>query len=334
MIEETSYQAELRAAIEAVTASAALCREVQQAIGRGVLEKADRSPVTVADFGSQAIVCRTLAAHFPDDPVVGEEDGDVLRETGNEAIKSRVVEYVSSHVSGASEAEVLSWIDRGGDKAHGSRFWTLDPIDGTKGFLRNEQYAIALALIEDGEVQVAALCCPNLPVEEGDDRAGLVFAAVRGAGVEAHELDNKQTVAVSVSALADSSEARFCESVESGHSSHDDAAEVASGLGITQPSVRLDSQAKYAVVARGDADIYMRLPTRPGYVERIWDHAAGMLVIVEAGGKVTDIDGKPLDFTRGRGLENNRGVIATNGVLHDSVLRELRRIGVAAPVNG
>lgn len=329
MIAENAYQKELETAIAAVRAAAALCREVQSSIAKGVLKKADRSPVTVADFGSQAIVCKTIMDVFPDDAVVGEEAADALREAGNEALRDKVVQNVSAHIPGADQETVLGWIDRGGDNAHGSRFWTLDPIDGTKGFLRNEQYAIALALIEDGQVQVAALCCPNLAISNDNAAVGLVFGAVAGAGVAAHELDGGRVVDVATSKQSDPTKARFCESVESGHSSHDDAASVAADLGITEPSVRLDSQAKYAVVARGEADIYMRLPTRPGYTERIWDHAAGMLVIEEAGGKVTDIDGNPLDFTHGRGLEQNRGVIASNGLLHGRVLDALKRAGVA-----
>jgi 3'(2'), 5'-bisphosphate nucleotidase len=87
----------------------------------------------------------------------------------------------------------------------------------------------------------------------------------------------------------------------------------------------MDSQAKYAALARGDAEIYLRLPTRPGYVEKIWDHAAGFLVIEEAGGRVTDIEGKRLDFTCGSRLERNRGVIATNGLLHQRVLEAVNR---------
>lgn len=329
MIGQNAYQKELETAIEAVRSAAKLCREVQSTIAKGVLKKADRSPVTVADFGSQAIVCKTIMDVFPDDAVVGEEAADALREAGNEELRDKVVRLVGSYISGADQSTVLGWIDRGGDNAHGSRFWTLDPIDGTKGFLRNEQYAIALALIEDGKVQVAAMCCPNLPVSDDSDTVGVVFGAVAGAGVAAHELDGGRIVDVATSKLEDSSKARFCESVESGHSSHDDAASVAADLGITEPSVRLDSQAKYAVVARGEADIYMRLPTRPGYVERIWDHACGMLVIEEAGGTVTDIDGNRLDFTHGRGLEKNRGVIATNGLLHARVIEALKRAGVS-----
>jgi 3'(2'), 5'-bisphosphate nucleotidase len=86
--------------------------------------------------------------------------------------------------------------------------------------------------------------------------------------------------------------------------------------------VRLDSQAKYGVVARGDAAIYLRIPSpkQPDYREKIWDHAAGALIVEEAGGRVTDALGADLDFSRGRRLENNRGIVASNGYLHAAVL--------------
>ena len=131
-----------------------------------------------------------------------------------------------------------------------------------------------------------------------------------------------------VSTLKGTARARLCESVESGHSSHSDAAAVAERLGITAAPARLDSQAKYAVVARGDADIYLRLPTRPGYVEKIWDHAAGSLVVTEAGGIVTDVAGLPLAFHHGSTIQNNRGVVVTNGPLHAAVLAALEAVGV------
>ena len=72
------------------------------------------------------------------------------------------------------------------------------------------------------------------------------------------------------------------------------------------------------------ADVYLRLPTRADYREKIWDHAAGALIVTEAGGRVTDVDGRPLDFTRGSSLLDNRGVLATNGLLHDRVLKAIR----------
>jgi len=80
------------------------------------------------------------------------------------------------------------------------------------------------------------------------------------------------------------------------------------------------------VVARGEGEIYLRPRSRPDYRENIWDHAAGVVVLEEAGGRVTDLDGRDLDFTRGRKLVDNRGVLATNGHVHEAVLESLRRV--------
>ncbi len=227
------------------------------------------------------------------------------------------------------EAGVLAAIDRGTDAGGPTgRHWTLDPIDGTKGFLRGDQYAVALALVEDGEVVLGVLGCPNLPHDAArpDGGRGCLFAASRGAGAAMRTLDDPAFRPVHVTRTADPAGARFCESVEKAHSSQSDSARVAALLGITEPPYRIDSQCKYAAVARGDADIYLRLPTRKDYVERIWDHAAGYAVITEAGGRVSDVRGEPLDFSLGRGLEANKGVVVTNGLLHDAVVDAVRSV--------
>ena len=101
---------------------------------------------------------------------------------------------------------------------------------------------------------------------------------------------------------------------------------ITEALGIATEPVRMDSQAKYAAVARGDASIYLRLPTRADYREKIWDHAAGMMAVTQAGGHVTDIAGKPLDFTHGHTLAANQGIIATNGPIHDAVLNAVQKV--------
>jgi len=323
-----AYQAELTTAIDAVRRAAAVTRSVQQQITSDVLQKKDRSPVTVADFGSQAVVCKALLEAFADDPVIAEEDAAALREGENAHLLDKVVEHVGKVHPGASADDACNWIDHGGASRYSDRFWTLDPIDGTKGFLRAEQYAIALALIVEGRPAVAALACPNLPVEPGSSKTGAIFAAVAGSGARVRPIDEPDAdpQPIGVSATDRAAEARFCESVESAHSSHSDSEAVAAQLSITHEPVRLDSQAKYAVVARGEADIYMRLPTRADYVERIWDHAAGALVVTEAGGRATDVDGKALDFNHGPGLEHNRGVIVTNNKLHDAVLAALESV--------
>ena len=321
-----AYQKELDIALAAVKAAAVLCRSVQSELKSASMEKRDRSPVTVADFGSQAVVCRVLKEAFPEDPVVAEENSAALRLDENAGIRQRVVREVSSVVGGAGEFDVLSWIDHGGSSEYSGRFWTLDPIDGTKGFLRGEQYAIALALVEDGEPVVAALACPGLHFG-ADGTVGSVFAAVRGEGSFEVPLEGGDArVEVRVSREADPARARFCESVESEHSSHSDAAAVAELLGMPWSPIRLDSQAKYAVVARGEAEIYLRLTKHSGYVENIWDHAAGALVIEESGGRVTDLNGRPLDFRCVPRLERNIGIVATNGPIHRDVLSALEKV--------
>ncbi len=326
----TSYEREQTVAFEAVQAAADLCQTVRDGIDADVLEKADRTPVTVADFGSQALICQALRETFPNDPVIGEEDSSALRSDGNAAVRDQVVQQVQAHHQTADAETIFSWIDHGTAREYSERYWTLDPIDGTKGFLRGDQYAIALALIVDGLPQVGALCCPHLPGELGVDdpeSRGQVFLAVRDEGAwqkPLHASEETETLPIHTSDTSEPSRSRFTESFVSSHSSHDLAAEVGARLGISEDPIRMDSQAKYALVARGNAEIYLRLP-RPGtdYTERIWDHGAGSLVVEAAGGTVTDIHGEPLDFTHGPLLAANTGVVATNGAFHDDVIDAL-----------
>jgi len=321
-----SLATERQIAVDAVVAASRVCQEVQARLVAGAtLEKGDKSPVTVADFAAQAIVSHMLGEAFPAVPLVGEEDAEALREGKHAGLKDRVVASVQAVIPALSEAQVLDAIDRGTyEGGRDGRHWTLDPIDGTKGFLRLDQYAVALALIDNGEVILGVLGCPNLPIADGADDKGCVFVAVKGEGAFQRTLDDATETQVRVADTPTPADARFCESVESAHTSQSDSAVVAQKLGITQPPYRIDSQCKYAAVARGDASIYLRLPTRPGYVEKIWDHAGGWAVITEAGGTVTDVRGEPLDFGLGRGLKANKGVIVTNGAFHDEVVAAVR----------
>ncbi len=311
------HEPELAAALAAIRPAMALCRSVQASIDDAILEKDDRSPVTVADYGSQALVCRSLAASRPSDPVVAEEEAGALRRPEQSTFLARVGRELSSVGVEADGKTICDWIDRGSSQP-GQRFWTLDPIDGTKGFLRKGHYAVALALIIDGRVEVAVLGCPQL----GDPAAGgLVYWAVKDQGARVAPAANpNDSRPVQVSDCQDMLLARLCESVESAHSAHDRSARIATDLGLGGQPVRLDSQAKYATVADGTAEIYLRLPVNDTYQEKIWDHAAGALVVSEAGGKVSDTEGHPLDFSLGRTLSANRGVVVTNGPLHERVL--------------
>lgn len=322
-----SYEKERQVAIEAALTAAKLCEKVRQERVPEAIEKSDKSPVTVADFGSQAVICRALAAAFPDDSVVGEEDAAALREPSMAAQLEQVTNYVQALTGEANPEAVLSWINRGNSEI-APRYWTLDPIDGTKGFLRQDQYAVALALVEKGEVKLGVLACPALPLalDQPNGERGVLFVAVRGQGATMLPLAGGTPRPIRVTAADDLANLRFVESVESGHGDHSRQDAVAKAVGITADSLRMDSQAKYGAVASGQAALYLRLPSpkSPDYREKIWDHAAGTIVVEEAGGRVTDMYGKPLNFSLGAKLADNQGVIVSNGSIHDQVIAALQ----------
>ncbi|MEM1209466.1 MAG: 3'(2'),5'-bisphosphate nucleotidase [Planctomycetota bacterium] len=319
---------EIHAALAAVTRAASVCQSVHRSlVTQDTITKKDKSPVTVADFASQAIVSITLRDALGAIQLVGEEDAADLRGDDAAATLDKVAAHVGDGLDrAASPDEVLAAIDAAAvdPEPPTGRFWTIDPIDGTKGFLRGDQYAVALGLIEDGRPILGVLGCPNL---EAGGRKGLLMGAVDGQGTTFSPLDGSADLTPAhVDPVDSPAGGRFCESVESGHSDQGSSAKIAELLGITEPPYRIDSQCKYAAVAKGDATIYLRLPTRPGYVEKIWDHAAGAACVTCAGGTVTDIEGKPLDFTQGRTLQNNRGIIATNGKFHDQVVSAVHSV--------
>lgn len=322
-----SYESEQQVAIAAVLSAAQLCQQVREEQVPEAIAKSDQSPVTIADYGSQAVICRAIANAFPDDPVVGEEDAADLRQPTNAHQLALVTRYVQTVVGDATPEQVLAWIDRGNHEI-APRYWTLDPIDGTKGFLRQDQYAIALALIELGEVKLGVLACPALPVDpdKPEGEKGVLFVAVRGQGATIVPLSGGELVPIQVTAADDIANMRFVESVESGHGDHARQDAVAKAVGITANSLRMDSQAKYGAVASGRAALYLRLPSpkTPNYREKIWDHAAGTIVVEEAGGRVTDMYGKPLNFSLAAKLTDNQGVIVSNGPIHDTVLAALQ----------
>jgi 3'(2'), 5'-bisphosphate nucleotidase len=250
-------------------------------------------------------------------PIVGEEDSLAIRQPENRDVFAKIVRYLKLYDPALDEKAICDYIDMGGDEPDGT-FWTLDPIDGTKGFLRGEQFAIALALVQDGQVRLGILGCPNLPVASG----GTLFWAIQGRGSWKIPATGGIAAAIHASHQTAAAQMKFVESYESSHSDKDTQLEISRRLQISSPPEQMDSQVKYGIVASGAAEIYLRIPNpaTPDYREKIWDHAAGSLIVEEAGGRVSDIDGKKLDFSAGKTLHHNRGILASNGAVHDRVL--------------
>ncbi|MCB2224561.1 MAG: inositol monophosphatase family protein [Actinobacteria bacterium] len=319
----------LAVARRAARAAAAVCLAVldESPPTPDAMAKVGKEPVTIADYGSQAVVLREVAAAFPDHAVIAEEGAEhLLASAGDEG--ARRITGVVGRVIGepVTLEQVAAWIDH--DGGPGTPYtWVIDPIDGTKGFLRREQFAVAIGLLRDGIVHAGVLACPHLDVDPADPSAGrgVLFSAVAGGGAFAEPLAGGEPAPVRVSQAADPGGVRVLGSVESAHGDPALVTAVIEEAGLGGGMVRLDSQVKYGAVASGLAEVYLRPRSRPDYRENIWDHAAGVAVVTEAGGRVTDLDGEPLDFTLGPKLTANRGVLATNGAVHDLLLEGLVR---------
>lgn len=292
---------------------------MQATLGRGEKsDKEDDSPVTVADYGAQALVAFSLTrgllggspASSSPFSMVAEEDSADLRDPAKNglAMTERITELVNevlrdekliSDDAGSTNSrkplsaeEVLSLIDLGNSPGgREGRHWVLDPIDGTRGFVGKRQYAVCLALLDEGELAVGVLGCPKVPSDraladgDGGPQEGLgerrpgrgaLFWATRGGGAYVQPLHASesgpnavldQSTRLSVARAADEaardrSSVRFMESFDSRHSDFSTAARLAAALGVTSPSLRLDSQAKYGCLARGDAAINLRFPRK------------------------------------------------------------------------
>ena len=188
---------------------------------------------------------------------------------------------------------------------------------------------------KDGYFKSPYKILPNLSADyarsfDCPDPRGCLFYATRGGGSWSVPADRPHIAArrLDASREQDISAMRVCESVEAAHSRIDDTGRIVEYLAARGTPARLDSQCKYAVVARGQAEAYLRLPTRRDYVEKIWDHAAGMIIAEEASAIVTDVLGRPLDFSKGTGLSANRGVLCASRAFHGRIRQAIASLGL------
>lgn len=325
-------------AVEAVRKACRITTNLQKKMDTiAMLTKDDKSPVTVGDFACQAVVLQHLQQHLPNSDTrtfLAEERSSNL----TPELTKQILQAVGDATTIEDEESLRDCIDLGQSFYEcsadpPSTFWCLDPIDGTKGFLRKGQYCVALGLLEDGVPTIGILGCPNLPFDEAEEIVGCIFVACKGRGcyqLDLYGAKPPKRIGLGFNELAPppSTQARFCLGVERGFGDpYGKAAlmaqELHGGLEVDSDeilhSVRMDSQAKYGVVARGGAEFYVRLP-QADYQEWIWDVAPGALVLEEAYGTVTDANGDHLRFSCGAKLSRNYGVL---GACSASLYRDL-----------
>jgi 3'(2'), 5'-bisphosphate nucleotidase len=248
--------------MSAVPVFAARIGDIARAAGEAILEvyrgdfaiqtKADASPLTAADLAAQRVIVAGLSALDPLLPIVSEE------------------------------ASVLAWSER----RQWSRYWLVDPLDGTREFVkRNGEFTVNIALIDDRKSVLGVVLAPV---------TGELYVAARneGAWLQSHADASWQRIRSRPLAQP---------AVLAGSRSHGSAQESAlqTLLGAGYQRMPLGSSLKFCLIARGDADAYLRLgPTSE------WDTAAAQCVLEEAGGAVLDLHGEAFRYNRGESLLN------------------------------
>ena len=348
MIRAPYYQERLIAEL-AVQRAAILTKRVLLSVNRGEFAKKDATPVTIADFAAQALLISAVRDAFPSDRFVGEENANRLRE--NPQLRQQVWDLVAStHMkdsdillaSPTSMDDMVDLIDLGGLGTGGfeGRVWLLDPIDGTAAFLRGEQYAISLALIVNGKEKVGVLGCPNLNLKAGivhetivDQRGcGLMLSAVRGQGaikrfIGAGALQPAEKIERLGEGPVDLKDLHFVDSTKSNVWWHEKVREVAVRVGAAYPGTDLwSSHMRYVALIVGGSDVQLRIPKTSMTPVYSWDHAGVQLIFTEVGGKITDLNGKDIDFGTGRELANNWGILAAKHGVHPKILNMVNEI--------
>jgi 3'(2'), 5'-bisphosphate nucleotidase len=296
------FREPIRQALQRASSATELLRHSQRRVKRK--QKSNHTPVTVADVASQALLLATLADYTDDGIIYAEEELDSL---SDESFASEVIELVSE-VLGRSVAkgEIKEWVGQRGGKRSSDIAWYVDPVDGTKGYIRGLYYSIAIARREGDYLTHGWIAVPS-GREPLEGFTGHLFEASRGEGVRSIRLDNLDSVPL---IAPPASMNRLTIAASRAHSSVDLPKPLRKQNDIEIHLLSMDSQAKYAALVTGHADIYPRKVSRwigPFYC---WDHAAGALLVREAGGECTDLYGEPLRWTQGERLTRNRGIFA------------------------
>jgi len=322
--------------------------------------KVDGSPVTQADLAVQALVTLYLEILDANFKLLAEEDESTCSGEENAELLASVTDLVNTYFPFATierdekftSAEVLNALTKGKGRQPGDAdndaCWILDPIDGTRGFIEDGQYALALGKIVDGELVVSVVSCPNIPAGEycklctlnenenfypppktqPEQEDSWLVAAIKGGGCRQCRFKVGQTETIwskmekcSVSDQGHMFDFRFCESI---NYPPENQAKVASlAASISNPTYRLDGMAKYCLVATGQMEAYLRFSASGK--QKAWDHV-GDLLVREAGGEVSDVKGIHLNFTTGRLLSHNIEIVASNKKCHEDILELSRTV--------
>ncbi len=268
--------------------------------------KSDQSPVTLADLASQIYVISQLKEYFPEDGIIAEEENIEFVNIEAETLINKCFNELNLK----KLTNLKNFVRFRGKPSE--RQWTIDPIDGTIGYQKGLSYAIGLGFMIKSIPKVCAIAIPNY-----NNYPLAIFVAEEGQGSRAL-YNNKNFNPIRVNQNEKIDNIRLC------HSLHYDQPWVlnfAKKIGIKN-YIQIDSMAKFCMVADGTADLYIK-PLDPDK-SFSWDFMPGDLLVREAGGSVTDLNGERLKFNERKCLWTKPGIIASNGMLQKKILELIK----------
>lgn len=260
---------ELRTALELARTAGVLVMKYRGG-ELGVELKPGDEPVTIADKRANQLIVDGLARRFPHDPIVSEE-------------------------LPSAEATLRA-----------PRLWLVDPIDGTKDFIRgSEGFSVMIGIVRDGRPVLGVVHQPAVGA------SGRTFFATPDGG--AHVVAGDSVEPLAVSSIASAADARLVASAS--HRSAD-IDRVKQTLGIANEQNVGSVGVKLCLIAMGMRDLYVN----PAAKTKVWDTAGPEAILTAAGGRLTDLFGDLVDYSELRQL---RGLVASNGHVHAEVVGKL-----------
>ena len=303
----TYYKIELNLAAELVKTATDIT-EWFRVHGFESFQKEDKSPVTLADYASQLFIVKKLKEKFPNDQIIAEE-------SYNSHININVQKIIKMCYR-SLELDLIEDIERilNYRGPYSPRQWTVDPIDGTKGFQKNLSYAVGIGFMNNSELIAAAIGIPNY-----NEKGSALFIAEKNQGARV-SYGGEDFIPISVTDKKDIKKAKMC------HSLHYDEPWVMEFAEIAEVRnyIQMDSMAKFCMVADGTADLYIKPMDENRSFS--WDFLPGILIVNEAGGIVSDLKGNNIKFNNEKCIITAPGLVASNGFLHEEILKYLKDI--------
>ncbi|KAA8494776.1 3'(2'),5'-bisphosphate nucleotidase 2 [Porphyridium purpureum] len=318
----SGLETELWTSLRVVQQASELCVRARDAWDRTASEdfsvqtKADRTPVTALDLAVQYIIAHTLTSAFPRYGFVAEETGLPERPLLDDAV--RLANSVDKHITEQVVRELTAkyFITHHSVDGAPDRFFVLDPIDGTKGWISRKHYCVGLALIDHsagGELLLSVLSNPTFK-----DPSRRVLAAIRGIGcfscsLDWHNSSSDRQVLQQLRARADERTRPVSWTIS--HTLKDNSrTPMLFGFGLPPVFLCCGSLVKYFYCSLALVDVFVQLPgTESDAVSlRSWDHAAGVLCVLESGGQVTDLIGGQLRMPFGPSFSIHSLILATS----------------------